>query len=173
MLLETQMPDILHRGKVRDTYGLGGGHLLMVATDRISAFDVVLPTGIADKGLVLNRISAFWFERTKDIVANHFICLADSEEADQYLEGSTVASAIFCLPAYQIVQTDASRSWEEGLDFRDLLRADRQVGEYLSQPELDELFDYGYYTRYVDDTFARLGLVKQAAKKKKTATASG
>ena len=94
MILETEMPDILHRGKVRDTYGLGGGHLLMVATDRISAFDVVLPTGIADKGLVLNRISAFWFERTKGMVPNHFICLADSPEAAQYFEGSSVASAI-------------------------------------------------------------------------------
>ncbi len=73
MLLETQMPDILHRGKVRDTYGLGGGHLLMVATD---------------------RISAFWFERTKDIVPTHFICLADSPEAAQYLEGSSVAEVI-------------------------------------------------------------------------------
>ncbi len=94
MLLETQMPHILHRGKVRDTYALGGGHLLMVATDRISAFDVVLPTGITDKGLVLNRISAFWFERTKDIVPNHFICLADAPEAAQYLEGSSVAAAM-------------------------------------------------------------------------------
>ncbi|MCH8894281.1 MAG: phosphoribosylaminoimidazolesuccinocarboxamide synthase [Chloroflexi bacterium] len=94
MLMETQMPDILHRGKVRDTYALGGGHLLMVATDRISAFDVVLPTGITDKGLVLNRISAFWFERTKDIVPNHFICLADAPEAAQYLEGSSVAGAV-------------------------------------------------------------------------------
>ena len=43
MLIETQMPDILHRGKVRDTYGLGGGHLLMVATDRISAFGSMEP----------------------------------------------------------------------------------------------------------------------------------
>ncbi|MCI0828957.1 MAG: phosphoribosylaminoimidazolesuccinocarboxamide synthase [Chloroflexi bacterium] len=94
MLMETQMPDILHRGKVRDTYALGGGHLLMVATDRISAFDVVLPTGITDKGLVLNRISAFWFERTKDIVPNHFICLADAPEAAQYLEGSSVAGEV-------------------------------------------------------------------------------
>ncbi|MDA1128824.1 MAG: phosphoribosylaminoimidazolesuccinocarboxamide synthase [Chloroflexi bacterium] len=94
MILETQMPDILHRGKVRDTYGLGGGRLLLVATDRISAFDVVLPTGISDKGLVLNRISAFWFERTKDIVPNHFICLADAPEAAQYLEGSSVAGAV-------------------------------------------------------------------------------
>ncbi len=75
--------------------------------------------------------------------------------------------------AYKIVQTNANRCWEEGLDFRDLLRADRQIGERLSQPELDELFDYGYYTRYVDDIFARLGLLEQAAKKQKTATASG
>jgi phosphoribosylaminoimidazole-succinocarboxamide synthase len=94
MLLQTQMPGMLHRGKVRDTYGLGGGHLLMVATDRISAFDVVLPTGITDKGLVLNRISAFWFERTNDIVPNHFICLADVPEAAQYLEDSSIAGAI-------------------------------------------------------------------------------
>ena len=94
MILETQMPGLLHRGKVRDTYDLGSGHLLMVATDRISAFDVVLPTGIEDKGLVLNRISAFWFERTKGIVPNHFICLADSPDATQYLEGSSVASSI-------------------------------------------------------------------------------
>ena len=94
MIIDTQMPDILHRGKVRDTYGLGGGHLLMVATDRISAFDVVLPTGITDKGLVLNRISAFWFERTNDIVPNNFICLADAPEAAKYLEGSSVAGAV-------------------------------------------------------------------------------
>ena len=61
--------------------------------------------------------------------------------------------------AYKIVQTNASHSWEEGLDFRDLLRADHKAGKHLSRPELDELFDYGYYTRYVDDIFARLRLV--------------
>ena len=94
MIIETQMPDILHRGKVRDTYDLGGGRLLMVANDRISAFDVVLPTGITDKGLVLNRISAFWFERTKNIVPNHFICLGDAPEAAQYLEGSSIAGSV-------------------------------------------------------------------------------
>ena len=94
MIFETQMPGLLHRGKVRDTYSLSGGRLLMVATDRLSAFDVVLPTGIAEKGLVLNRISAFWFDRTKDIVPNHFICLADAPEAAGYLEGSSVAADI-------------------------------------------------------------------------------
>ena len=94
MILETQMPDKLHRGKVRDTYGLGGEDLLMVATDRISAFDVVLPTGITDKGLVLNRISAFWFDKTKNIVPNHFICLGDAPEAVKYLEGSSIAGSV-------------------------------------------------------------------------------
>ena len=75
--------------------------------------------------------------------------------------------------AYEVVQSNATRCWEEGLDFRDLLRADRRIGEHLSPPELDELFDYGYYTRYIDETFVRLGLVKQAAGKQKTATAGG
>ena len=88
------MPDRLHRGKVRDTYGLADDHLLMVATDRISAFDVVLPTGITDKGLVLNRISAFWFDKTKHIVPNHFVCLGDSPEADQYIKGSSIAGLV-------------------------------------------------------------------------------
>ena len=88
------MPDRLHRGKVRDTYGLADEHLLMVATDRISAFDVVLPTGITDKGLVLNRISAFWFDKTKHIVPNHFVCLGDSPEAAQYIEGSSIAGLV-------------------------------------------------------------------------------
>ncbi len=86
MIIETPMPGRMHRGKVRDTYDLGGGRLLMVATDRISAFDVVLPNGIPDKGLVLNRISSFWFSKTAHIVPNHLICLADSPDAGGYLE---------------------------------------------------------------------------------------
>ena len=79
--LGTNLPNFLHRGKVRDTYLIDDKTLLMVATDRISAFDVVLPTGIPSKGKVLNRISAFWFDKTKHIVPNHLICLADSPEA--------------------------------------------------------------------------------------------
>jgi phosphoribosylaminoimidazole-succinocarboxamide synthase len=61
----------LHRGKVRDLYALGDDHLLLVATDRLSAFDVVLPDPIPGKGRVLNEISLFWFERTAHIVPNH------------------------------------------------------------------------------------------------------
>jgi len=78
--LETKLPNFRHRGKVRDTYAIDEDTLLMVATDRISAFDVVLPTGIPGKGKVLNRISAFWFDKTAHIVPNHLICLADDPE---------------------------------------------------------------------------------------------
>ena len=76
LVLETSLPRLAHRGKVRDMYDLGD-HLLMVATDRISAFDVVLPTGIPDKGAILTRLSAFWFERTAHIVPNHLIALVE------------------------------------------------------------------------------------------------
>jgi phosphoribosylaminoimidazole-succinocarboxamide synthase len=76
-LLETNLPDKLYQGKVRDTYDMGDGMLLMVATDRISAFDVVLPSGIPDKGRVLSQMSKFWFDQTGQIIQNHFIALAD------------------------------------------------------------------------------------------------
>ena len=79
MIIQTDLPNatFLHRGKVRDTYDLGGGLLLMVATDRISAFDVVLPSGVPHKGLVLAHISAFWFQKTAHLVPNHFVSMAD------------------------------------------------------------------------------------------------
>ena len=99
MIIETPLPGRTHRGKVRDTYDLGGGRLLMVATDRISAFDVVLPTGIPDKGLVLNRISAFWFGKTAHIVPNHLICLADSPDAGGYLAGGNGSGLSGPIPA--------------------------------------------------------------------------
>jgi phosphoribosylaminoimidazole-succinocarboxamide synthase len=81
VLIETHLPNLYARGKVRDTYDLGD-RLLMVATDRISAFDVVLPNGIPDKGAVLTQLSAFWFEQTASVVPNHFIRLADGTPAD-------------------------------------------------------------------------------------------
>jgi phosphoribosylaminoimidazole-succinocarboxamide synthase len=82
VLVQTDVPtaNLFHRGKVRDTYDLGD-RLLMVATDRISAFDVVLPNGIPDKGRVLTQLSAFWFGLTGDVAPNHFLRLIDSTEA--------------------------------------------------------------------------------------------
>ncbi len=63
----------LRSGKVRDVYEVGDDRLLMVASDRISAFDVILPEPIPDKGRVLTAVSTFWFDQTKDIVPNHLI----------------------------------------------------------------------------------------------------
>jgi phosphoribosylaminoimidazole-succinocarboxamide synthase len=73
-LLETELPGLkpFSRGKVRDIYEIDGG-LLIVTTDRISAFDVVLPTGIPRKGEALTQISRFWFEKTRGIAPNHMI----------------------------------------------------------------------------------------------------
>jgi phosphoribosylaminoimidazole-succinocarboxamide synthase len=74
-VLETKLPaKLLGRGKVRDVYDLGE-NLLIVATDRISAFDSILPNGIPRKGEVLNKLSAYWFQKTKDIVENHMISI--------------------------------------------------------------------------------------------------
>jgi len=81
VMIESSLPNLYARGKVRDTYDLGD-RLLMVATDRISAFDVVLPNGIPDKGAVLTQLSAFWFEQTASVVPSHFIRLADGTPAD-------------------------------------------------------------------------------------------
>lgn len=74
IILKTEFPDIpfFSRGKVRDIYDLGE-YLLLVASDRISAFDVVLPNGIPGKGRVLTQISIFWFEQMKDIIQNHVV----------------------------------------------------------------------------------------------------
>ncbi len=87
VLLQTDFPDLrLHAsGKVRDVYQLDDERLLFVATDRISAFDYVLATGIPHKGRVLSQISLFWFDFLSDIVPNHLIT-ADVERYPQALQ---------------------------------------------------------------------------------------
>ncbi len=74
-ILRTNLPELklLNRGKVRDIYDLGDDGLLIVASDRISAFDSILPTGIPDKGRVLTALSLFWFDFTQKIIPNHFV----------------------------------------------------------------------------------------------------
>jgi len=74
VIMETNLSDVrlLRRGKVRDVYEIGE-YLLIVATDRVSAFDVVLPNGISEKGKLLTQISLFWFSQMRDIIANHIV----------------------------------------------------------------------------------------------------
>jgi phosphoribosylaminoimidazole-succinocarboxamide synthase len=79
VLMDTDLPlQLFRRGKVRDVYDVGD-RLLIVSTDRISAFDVVLPCGIPDKGRVLNQLSAFWFKKTAHILTNHLMKVIDSD----------------------------------------------------------------------------------------------
>jgi phosphoribosylaminoimidazole-succinocarboxamide synthase len=75
VILQTDYPELelYASGKVRDVYRLDGGHLLFVATDRISAFDYVLATGVPHKGRVLTQISLFWFDFLRDLVPNHLV----------------------------------------------------------------------------------------------------
>src|SRR5436305_15163068 len=96
-VFETNLPGLklLARGKVRDVYDLGD-RLLIVATDRLSAFDVVLPTPIPGKGRILTQLSLFWFDLLKDVVPNHLLSADVSEyghglsaHADQ-LEGRSM-----------------------------------------------------------------------------------
>ena len=86
ILLNTDLPlPLFIRGKVRDTYDLGD-HLLIIATDRISAFDSVLPCGIPAKGSVLNQLSTFWFRHTADLVPNHLMEAVDDVHClDSYI----------------------------------------------------------------------------------------
>ncbi len=72
-LFESELPHLrlINRGKVRDIYGVNDDHMLIVASDRLSAFDVVLPQPIPGKGEVLTRVSNFWFRRTRELIPNH------------------------------------------------------------------------------------------------------
>lgn len=74
-LMQSTVPGatLFRRGKVRDVYEAGGDRLVVVASDRLSAFDVVLPTPIPDKGRVLTELSSFWFDRTERVVPNHLV----------------------------------------------------------------------------------------------------
>src|SRR4051812_45982231 len=85
VVLTTDIPGLppFIRGKVRDVYDLGD-RLLVVTTDRISAFDSVLPTGIPDKGRVLNQLSAFWFDRIRGFCPSHLVS-TDLEQIRQAL----------------------------------------------------------------------------------------
>ncbi len=82
VLIKSTMPDLVYSGKVRDTHNVGNELLLMVSTDRISAYDVVLPNAIPGKGAVLNQISAFWFAQTEHIVPNHLVQMGFDRSED-------------------------------------------------------------------------------------------
>jgi phosphoribosylaminoimidazole-succinocarboxamide synthase len=104
----TSLP-LIHKGKVRDIYAVGDDKLLIVTTDRLSAFDVVMPTPIPDKGEVLTRVSAFWFDKLKAIVPSQALDIAPesvvaANERDQVANRSIVVRKLKALPVEAIVR---------------------------------------------------------------------
>ena len=101
---------LLARGKVRDVYAVGDEHLLMVTTDRLSAFDVILPDPIPGKGAVLTAVSNFWFEKTRDIIPNHLSdllladVLPDENERAEVAGRAVVTRKLKALPVEAIVR---------------------------------------------------------------------
>lgn len=146
VLTESKVDLPLHsRGKVRDIYDLGD-KLLIVATDRVSAFDVVLPTGIPDKGLVLTQISAFWFERTGDIVPNHFISVVDSTRVEGVpveLPRELIGRAMLVRKAERIDVECIVRGYLSGSGWKDYTAGDAISGVRLPRglKESQQLFE--------------------------------
>lgn len=110
---DVQSLERLHQGKVRDIYAVDDEHLLIVATDRMSAFDVVLPDPIPGKGRVLTGISRFWFERTTHITPNHFVSargpkleelVTDQEQRAQLAGRAMVVRRLKPLPIEAVVR---------------------------------------------------------------------
>ncbi|HTJ19409.1 MAG TPA: phosphoribosylaminoimidazolesuccinocarboxamide synthase [Steroidobacteraceae bacterium] len=111
-MLESHVPSLqrIHQGKVRDIYAVDAQHMLIVTTDRLSAFDVVMPDPIPGKGRVLTQISNFWFERTKHIVPNHLAdyplarAVPDAAERAPLEERSIVVRRLKALPIEAVVR---------------------------------------------------------------------
>ena len=111
-LFESDLPhlELLNRGKVRDIYNVDDKHMLIVTSDRLSAFDVVLPQPIPGKGEVLTRVANFWFERTKDIIPNHLSdkplsdVVPDAEQRATLGDRALVVKKLRPLPVEAIVR---------------------------------------------------------------------
>ncbi len=150
-ILKTDFPGLkmVSRGKVRDNYALDG-NLLIVATDRISAFDVVMPDPVPDKGKILTRLSAFWFGKMMDIIPNHLISISPSDfppecrrYSEQLKERSMLVRKAKPLPVECIVRGYISGSgWKDyqrektvsGIKLPDGLRESAKLAEPIFTP---------------------------------------
>jgi phosphoribosylaminoimidazole-succinocarboxamide synthase len=106
---ELKSLSLVYRGKVRDSYAVGEDRLLIVTSDRLSAFDVVMGEPITDKGRVLNALSNFWFEKLKDVVPNHLtgidpVSVVSASDAPQVRGRSVVAMKLKPLPVEAVVR---------------------------------------------------------------------
>lgn len=135
VLLESALDAPRYQGKVRDTYDLGD-RLLIVATDRVSALDVVLPTGIPRKGEVLTRLSTWWFERTRDVIPNHFLGLlteANAEELPFPVPQELYGRSMIVRKAQRIDAECVARGYLSGSGWREYQASGQVCGIRLPQ----------------------------------------
>ena len=181
-VIETDFPDLalLKRGKVRDLYDLDDS-LLMVATDRISAFDVVMPNPIPDKGKILTQISLFWFEEMRSLVGNHVITALVEEYpdsckpyADVLRDRSMLVKKAQPLPVECVVRGYISgsgwKSYQEsgsicGIGLPDGLKESEKLPQPLFTPSTKEEVGLHDINIDFDETVRRIG--KQAAERVK------
>jgi phosphoribosylaminoimidazole-succinocarboxamide synthase len=148
-LFESSIPGLplIGRGKVRDIYGVDSDHLLIVTTDRLSAFDVVLPDPVPGKGEVLTQISVFWFHMMADIVDNQLTALTvddvidDAELRDQLRTRALVVKRLQPLPIEAVVRGYLIGSgWRDYLDTGQLCGIDLPSGMRQAEPLPEILF---------------------------------
>lgn len=176
-MLESQLHSLplLRRGKVRDIYQVDAEHLLIVATDRLSAFDVILPTPIPNKGVMLTTISNFWFQFTQNIIANHLTDkkltdIVSPEEAAQLAGRAVVVRNLKPLPIEAIVRGYlAGSGWKDyqntgkvcGIELPSGLQLAEQLPEPIYTPSSkassghDENIDFAQTVALVGESLAQ------------------
>ena len=135
---ETNLPGLtlLSRGKVRDLYEVSG-ELLLVASDRLSAFDVVLPTPIPDKGRVLTQLSLFWFEMLRDVIPNHVLSGSELPQPAQAYGQQLAGRSMFCRRTKPLPIECVVRGYLSGSGWKDY-RATGKVCGIALPPGLSE-----------------------------------
>jgi phosphoribosylaminoimidazole-succinocarboxamide synthase len=123
---------LFHRGKVRDVYEVDSERLLLVATDRLSAFDCVLPTAIERKGSVLTALSAFWFERLRNILPNHLIAANFEEMPSEVSDRSELRGRSMLVHRTKVFPVECVvRGYLEGSGWKDYLSSGSVCGHQL------------------------------------------
>jgi phosphoribosylaminoimidazole-succinocarboxamide synthase len=146
-LTQSEVPGatLFRRGKVRDVYEAGGDRLVIVASDRLSAFDVVLPTPIPDKGRVLTELSSFWFDRTERVVPNHLVSTDIDDFPDVFREVAELEGRAVLVKRCERIDVEcvargyiSGSAWTEykalGTVASEALPKDLQESQRLDQP---------------------------------------
>jgi phosphoribosylaminoimidazole-succinocarboxamide synthase len=139
-LLQTTLPDLklVKRGKVRDVYAIDDERLLIVATDRISAFDCILPTAIARKGEVLTSLSKFWFEKLADIVPNHLITIDPQQMPKTVQQSEDLNGRSMLVRTTKVFPVECVvRGYLVGSGWKDYLRTGEVCGHKLPENLLE------------------------------------